>query len=51
MRFLDFVHIDSESAIKTIERFEVIVIKCREQGIVLDEGMKKRMLLARSIST
>ena len=47
MAFLEFAHIESETALQTIQRFQLIVIKCREQGIVLDEGTKKRMLLAR----
>ena len=47
MKFLDFTHLESETANETIERFETLVTTCLDQGIVIDENMKKRMLIGR----
>ena len=47
MRFLDFAHVEGESANDTIERFETIVKKCEDQDVVLHEHMIRRMLIGR----
>ena len=47
MKFLDFTHLESETANETIERFETLVTTCLDQGIAIDENMKKRMLIGR----
>ena len=47
MSLLDFAHREGETANTTIERFELIVSFCRDQGVTVDENLQKRMLLAR----
>ena len=47
MRFLDFAHIEGESANETIERFEMIVKNCDDQNVVPTEHMQKRMFIGR----
>ena len=47
MLFLDFTHIEDESANETIERFEIVVKNCEDQNVVLSEHMQKRMLIGR----
>ena len=45
MKFLDFTHLEGETANETIERFETLVTTCLDRGVVIDENMKKRMLI------
>ena len=47
MQFMEFAHIETETALQTIARFNVIVRKCHDQGIVLTEQSKKRMFVMR----
>ena len=47
MKFLDFTHEEAETANKTIERFETLLTNCLDQGVAVDENMKKRMLIGR----
>ena len=46
-QFLEFAHIESETALQTIARFNFIVLKCHDQGIVLTEQSKRRMFIMR----
>ena len=46
-QFLEFAHIESETALQTIARFNIIVLKCHDQGIVLTEQSKRRMFIMR----
>ena len=46
-QFMEFAHIESETALHTIARFNIVVRKCHDQGIVLAEQSKKRMLIMR----
>ena len=47
MSLLDFAHREGETANETIDRFESVVTICQDQGVVVDENLQKRMLLAR----
>ena len=47
MSLLDFAHLEGETANSTIDRFEIIVAFCTDQGVAADENLQKRMLLAR----
>ena len=47
MEFLDFSHREGESANVLIERFETAVKYCNDQGVIVNEDLQKRMLLAR----
>ena len=42
---LSFAHIETETAEETISRFEVIVIKCEQQDVIVHEHMLERALL------
>ena len=46
-QFLEFAHIETETALRTIARFNIIVRKCHDQGIALTEQSKKRMFVMR----
>ena len=46
-QFLEFAHIESETALRTIARFSIIVLKCHDQGIMLTEQSKRRMFIMR----
>ena len=47
MSLLDFAHREGKIANATIDRFESVVSTCRDQGVVVDENLQKRMMLAR----
>ena len=47
MRFLDFAHIESETANETIDRYETALQNCLDQGVVVDVKMRQRMLIGR----
>ena len=47
MNLLDFAHREGENANAMIDRFEAVVMVCLDQGVVADETLQKRMLLAR----
>ena len=47
MNLLDFAHREGEIANAMIDRFEAVVMVCHDQGVVADETLQKRMLLAR----
>lgn len=47
MRFLDFTHIESETANEMIERYETSLQNCLDQGVVVDVNMRQRMLIGR----
>ena len=47
MSLLDFAHREGEIANSTIDRFETIVAFHIDQGVIADENLQKRMLLAR----
>ena len=42
---INFKHVEIETACQTIERYEQIVDKCLQQGLVISEQTKQRMLL------
>ena len=42
---INFKHLEIETADQTIERYEQIVDKCLQQGLVISEQTKQRMLL------
>ena len=42
---INFKHLEIETADETIERYEQIVDKCLQQGLVISEHTKQRMLL------
>ena len=43
----DFQHLEIESADTTIDRYEKILARCNQQGVILTERQKQRMLLSR----
>ena len=47
MLFLDFAHIESETANEMIERYETTLQNCLDQGVVIDNNMRQRMLIGR----
>ena len=48
MLFLDFAHIESETANEMIERYETTLQNCLDQGVTVDKNMRQRMLIGRS---
>ena len=49
MLLLDFTHQESETADDVIERYETTLKNCLDQGVVLDNSMRQRMLLMRPL--
>lgn len=47
MVFLNFQHMETESANETTERYEGIIEKCEKQGVKMEDDIQQRMLLAR----
>ena len=47
MSLLDFAHREGETTNAMIDRFEMIVAFCTDQGVAVGENLQKRMLLAR----
>ena len=47
MSFLDFAHLESETADELIERYETALQRCTDQGVALDPNTRLRMLLGR----
>ena len=47
MLFLDFAHIESETANEMIERYETTLQNCLDQGVVVDNDMRQRTLIGR----
>ena len=47
MLFLDFTHIESETANETIERYETSLQNCLDQGVNVDVPTRQRMLIGR----
>ena len=46
MAFLQFQHVETETADETIERYEAIIEKCAQQGVNPDAQMMERMILS-----
>ena len=46
MAFLQFQHVETETADETIERFEATIEKCAQQGVNPDAQMMERMILS-----
>ena len=44
MLFLDFAHVESETANEMIERYETTLQNCLDQGVTVDNNMRQRML-------
>ena len=44
MQFLDFTHVESETANEMIERYETLMQNCLDQNVALDAKMRQRML-------
>ena len=40
MRFLDFAHIESETANETIDRYKTALQNCLDRGVVVDVNMR-----------
>ena len=49
MPFLDFAHIESESANVMIERYETTLQNILAQGVTVDNNMRQRMLIGRPL--
>ena len=47
MLFLDFAHIESKTANEMIERYETTLQNFLDQGVVIDNNMRQRMLIGR----
>ena len=47
MLLLDFAHIESETANEMIERYETTLQNCLDQGVLVDNNMRQRMLIGR----
>ena len=47
MRFLDFAHIESETANEMIGRYETALQNCLDQRVVVEINMRQRMLIGR----
>ena len=47
MLFLDFTHLESETANEMIERYETTVQNFLDQGVTVDANMRQRMLIGR----
>ena len=47
MSFLQFEHIETESANETISRFEALVQKCRQQDVTTDIELLERIFLSK----
>ena len=47
MLFLDFTHLESETANEMIERYEAVLQNCLDQGVTVDDNMRRRMLIGR----
>ena len=47
MLFLDFAHLESETADELIERYETSLQNCLDQGVAVDANTRQRMLLGR----
>ena len=47
MLFLDFTHLESETANEMIERYETTLQNCLDQGVTVDANMRQRMLIGR----
>ena len=47
MSFLDFAHLESETADELIERYETALQRCTDEGVALDPNTRLRMLLGR----
>ena len=45
MLFLDFAHLESETANEMIERYETALQNCLDQGVTVDVNMRQRMLI------
>ena len=44
MPFLDFTHLESETANEMIERYKTTLQNCLDQGVTVDANMRQRML-------
>ena len=47
MLFLDFAHVESDTANEMIERYETTLQNCLDQGVTVDNNMRQRMLIGR----
>ena len=47
MQLLDFAHREGETANSSIDRFEMVVMTCIDQGVAVDGNLQSRMMLAR----
>ena len=47
MLFLDFAHLESETANEMIERYETTLQNRLDQGVAVDNNMRQRMLIGR----
>ena len=47
MQFLDFAHIESETANEMIDRYETALQNCLDQGVVVEINMRSQMLIGR----
>ena len=47
MLFLDFAHVESETANEMIERYETALQNCLDQGVAVDLVTRQRMLIGR----
>ena len=47
MHFLDFTHVELETAHELIERYEMALQTCIDQAVTVDDKTRQRMLLGR----
>ena len=47
LQLLNFQHMETETADQTIERFELVLETCHQQGVPVSAQLQLRMLLAR----